>query len=47
MARISSFLGFSVTQDLGKYLGVPLHHTRVTNNMFLGIIDKVEKRLSG
>ncbi|XP_052290822.1 uncharacterized protein LOC127900258 [Citrus sinensis] len=51
MAKISGLLGFSVTQDLGKdlgkYLGVPFHHTRVTNNMFQDIVDKVEKRLSG
>ena len=47
VVRISNLLGFSVTQDLGKYLGVPLHHTRVSKNMFNDIIDKVEKRLSG
>ena len=42
-----SLLGFSVTSNLGKYLGVPLHHSRVSTNMFQEIIDKVEKRLSG
>ena len=47
VARISGIFGYSVTHDLGKYLGVPLHHTRVTNNMFQDIIDKVEKWLFG
>ena len=46
VSAISSLLGFSVTSDLGKYLGVPLHHSRVSTNMYQGIIDKVEKRLS-
>ncbi|KAH9783694.1 reverse transcriptase domain-containing protein [Citrus sinensis] len=47
VSAISGLLGFSVTFDLGKYLGVPLHHSRVSTNMYQGIIDKVEKRLSG
>lgn len=47
ISRISGFLGFLVTSDLGKYLGVPLHHSRVSSSMFQNIVDKVEKRLSG
>ena len=46
ISSIANLLGFSVTSDLGKYLGVPLHHSRVSTNMYQGIIDKVEKRLS-
>ncbi|KAH9757474.1 reverse transcriptase domain-containing protein [Citrus sinensis] len=46
-AVILGFLGFSVASDLGKYLGVPLHHSRVSSSMFQNIVDKVEKRLSG
>ncbi|XP_052290912.1 uncharacterized protein LOC112498105 [Citrus sinensis] len=47
ISSILNLLVFSVTSDLGKYLGVPLHHFRVSTNMFQEIIDKVEKRLSG
>ena len=40
-------LGFSVTSDLGKYLGVPLWHNRVSKQMYGGIIEKVKSHLSG
>ena len=46
ISKISGFFDFSVTSDLGKYLGVPLHHSRVSSNMFQNIVDKVEKQLS-
>ena len=46
MSSISNLLGFSVTSDLSKYLEVPLHHSRVSTNMFHEIINKVEKRSS-
>ncbi|KAK4267368.1 hypothetical protein QN277_024155 [Acacia crassicarpa] len=39
-------LGFSITSDLGKYLGVPLHHKRVSKESFHYVIDKVKLRLS-
>ncbi|KAK4275212.1 hypothetical protein QN277_018336 [Acacia crassicarpa] len=39
-------LGFSITSDLGKYLGVPLHHKRVTKESFHYVVDKVKVRLS-
>lgn len=44
---ISSLLGFSVTEDLGKYLGIPLQHFRVSNSRYNELVDKVEKRLPG
>lgn len=44
---ISGLLGYSITKDLGKYLGVPLQHSKVSSCMHQEIIDKVEKRLSG
>ncbi|KAH9672602.1 putative ribonuclease H protein [Citrus sinensis] len=47
ISEILGFLGFSITFDLGKYLGVPLHHSRVSSSMFQNIVDKVEKKLSG
>ncbi|XP_052114210.1 uncharacterized protein LOC127745486 [Arachis duranensis] len=34
------------TQDLGKYLGVNLHHARVTRAFFNGIVDKIKGRLA-
>nr|XP_025677258.2 uncharacterized protein LOC112777171 isoform X2 [Arachis hypogaea] len=34
------------TQDLGKYLGVNLHHARVTRAPFNGIVDKIKGRLA-
>lgn len=45
--EISDVLGFSRTMDLGKYLGVPLHHKRVTRNTYQFLLDKSNKRLSG
>ncbi|KAH9725610.1 putative ribonuclease H protein [Citrus sinensis] len=47
MKRIGAELGFSVTKDLGTYLGMPLLHTRVSQHTYQNIIDKVERRLSG
>lgn len=44
---IGNILGFSITNDLGKYLGMPLLHSRVTKKTYQSITDKVEKRLSG
>ncbi|KAH9735416.1 putative ribonuclease H protein [Citrus sinensis] len=47
MKRIGAELGFSVTRDLGTYLGMSLLHTRVLQHTYQNIIDKVERRLSG
>lgn len=38
--------GFQVTDDLGKYLGVPLLHHRVNRGTYQFVIDKVTQRLS-
>lgn len=38
--------GFQVTNDLGKYLGVPILHNRVNRRSFQFILDKVDQRLS-
>ncbi|KAI9112505.1 hypothetical protein K1719_016428 [Acacia pycnantha] len=43
---LSNKLGIGVTTNLGKYLGVPLIHSRVTNETFGHIIQKVKSRLS-
>lgn len=38
--------GFEMTDDLGKYLGVPILHKRVNQQSFRFIHDKVDQRLS-
>ncbi|KAI9097859.1 hypothetical protein K1719_025630 [Acacia pycnantha] len=43
---LSNKSGIGVTTDLGKYLGVPLIHFRVTKETFGHIIQKVKSRLS-
>lgn len=45
--EISDILGFSRTNDLGKYLGVPIHHGRVTKQTYHFLLDKATQRLSG
>lgn len=40
-------LGISRTMDLGRYLGVPSIHGRVTSSTFSGLIDRIEGRLEG
>ena len=45
-SEISSILGFSVTNDLGKYLGVSLQHQRVNKDTFVDIVDKVKSRMT-
>ncbi|BFG41163.1 hypothetical protein CerSpe_274360 [Prunus speciosa] len=43
---IATICGSPLTTCLGKYLGVPLIHTRVTKATYQEIIDKVQRRLS-
>ncbi|KAG8365371.1 hypothetical protein BUALT_Bualt18G0097700 [Buddleja alternifolia] len=44
--RLASNLGLGRTNDLGKYLGVPIHHGRVTPALYRPLIEKVQSRLS-
>lgn len=44
--QICDELGFEVTSDLDRYLGVPLFRNSVSNSHFRHIIDKVDKRLA-
>ncbi|CAN1163715.1 Putative ribonuclease H protein At1g65750 [Linum perenne] len=46
-AAISSTLGIPLTQNLGKYLGVPILHERTTRFTYQEIIDRLDQRLSG
>ena len=45
-SAISGMVVYLVSNDLGKYLGVLLQHSRVSSGMYQEIIDKVERRLS-
>ncbi|XP_019164336.1 PREDICTED: uncharacterized protein LOC109160503 [Ipomoea nil] len=38
---------FVCTKDLGRYLGVPSIHGRVTSNIFTPLIEKIDGRLEG
>lgn len=44
--NISSIFSVSITQNLGRYLGTPLLHSRLSKRTYHDIVDKVEKRLS-
>nr|KYP72147.1 LINE-1 reverse transcriptase isogeny [Cajanus cajan] len=45
-SEISSSLGFQRTDNLGKYLGVQLHHTRVSRNSFQSVMNSINRRIS-
>lgn len=45
--RIGPTLGFSITKDLGKYLGMPILHSRVNKATYQGILERAENCLSG
>lgn len=44
---ISSKLGMQLTSDLGKYLGVPMLHGRVTKAIYEELSNRVQGRLAG
>lgn len=44
---IKACCSFNFTDNLGKYLGVPLLHGRESKRVYYGIIDKVKVGLSG
>lgn len=43
---IGNFFGYTITKDLGKYMGMLLLHSRVNMNTYHEILEKVENRLS-
>lgn len=45
--RICNKLGYQLTDNLGKYLGVPLLHSRVNKSTYAYIEEKVKQKLSG
>nr|WMB96789.1 reverse transcriptase [Solanum melongena]WMB97011.1 reverse transcriptase [Solanum aethiopicum] len=44
---VGNILHIGATQNLGKYLGVPLIHGRVSKQTYREIVEKVNNRLSG
>ena len=45
-SQIGDSFGFTVTTDIGKYLGVPLIHGRVTKSTYSYLVDKLQLRRS-
>ncbi|CAN1120776.1 LINE-1 retrotransposable element ORF2 protein [Linum perenne] len=45
--EITSTLGIGSTSDLGRYLGVPILHGRVTKHTYDFILDRMNSRLAG
>lgn len=45
-ASLSHSLGITCTKDLGRYLGFPLLHQRVTKQTFSFLLDKMRSKLS-
>ncbi|CAN1808124.1 Putative ribonuclease H protein At1g65750 [Linum perenne] len=44
---IAGILGIGVTRDLGRYLGVPILHGRVTKQTYSYILDRLDNKLAG
>ena len=44
---ISEHLGFSRTEQLGKYLGVPLLHSRVNKATYEYLVERIRLKLTG
>ena len=44
---LSNTLGFSSTDNLGKYLGFPLKHAGARKHDFDFVLDRVKKKLAG
>lgn len=45
--ELSNIMGFSRTTKLGKYLGVLIHHNRVTKQTYRFLLNRAYQRLSG
>ncbi|CAN1762273.1 Putative ribonuclease H protein At1g65750 [Linum perenne] len=46
-AEIVSILGIAATSDLGRYLGVPILHGKVTKHTYDFLLDRMDSRLAG
>lgn len=44
---ISNWSGFTKTNNLGKYMGVPLLHNKVSILIYSYVLEKIQERLFG
>ncbi|CAN1157418.1 Putative ribonuclease H protein At1g65750 [Linum perenne] len=44
---ISLLLAIPLTQNLGRYLGVPVLHDRITTQTYQEILDRIDNKLAG
>ena len=44
---LSDILGFTSTPSLGKYLGIPIKHTRSSSHEYNFVLDRVKQKLAG
>lgn len=44
--QISDGFGYGRTENLGKYFGVPLHHSRVSYDTYRDVLSKAKSMLS-
>ena len=44
---LSHICGIGLTQNLGKYLGVPLLHSRVNKHHFIPILERMQQKFAG
>lgn len=47
MARIAGTAGIEITNNLGRYLGVPPIHGRVSKPLYASMLDRLDKCLGG
>ena len=47
VAEVCNILSMKQTDNLGRYLGVPTIHGRVTKNLFQNVVTRVDNRLAG
>jgi len=47
IAEVCGLLAITHTKDLGRYLGVPVLHGRVTSSTFQDVVTRVDQRLTG
>ncbi|CAN1782186.1 Putative ribonuclease H protein At1g65750, partial [Linum perenne] len=45
--RLCDLLGFGETRDLGRYLGVPILHGRISKDTYSYILERMRKKLDG
>ena len=46
-SSICNCLGYMKTNDLGRYLGMPILHGKISKGTYAAILEKIDERLSG